>query len=68
MCWRDCFGRPAGARRAFGVGAGPAGRHYWANLVCSHRADVLRVFRSDALRGGRYYRAEQGALQCPPGV
>ena len=67
-CWRDCFGRAATERRAANTGARVAGRHFWANLVCSHRADVLRIFRSDELRGGRYYHAERSALQCPPGV
>jgi len=45
-CWRDCFVQPDGGR--------------WSNLICSHRADVLAVFRNDTARRVKTYpRARQ---------
>ena len=45
-CWRDCFVQPDGGR--------------WSNLICSHRADVLAIFRNDTARRVKTYpRARQ---------
>ena len=43
---RDCFVQPDGGR--------------WSNLICSHRADVLAIFRNDTARRVKTYpRARQ---------
>ena len=49
-CWRDCFVQPRGR---------------WSNLVCSHRPEIVSIFRNDT--GRRVLHRGRQHVCAPPG-